>query len=168
MTDKEAIELITAELDRARKINTFWPLSLFGGLNVLTEEFLELSQAANDLGVKHEEPGLIAREAVQLGAMCVRFLVDSEDLKNISLSDQMAAATSALMVKAFVHGIPCDTRVRDMWTATRLFEMYRNNAITLNCDACYIYDGTRIVESWSDGYNAYLESAAAQHDPDFD
>ncbi len=168
MNDKQAIELISAEVDRARKINTFWSGSLFGGLNVLTEEFLELSQAANDYGIKHEDAGLIAREAVQLGAMCVRFLVDSEDLKNISLSDQMAAATSALMVKAFVGGVPCDTRVRDMLTATRLFEMYRANAITLNCDACYVYDGTRIVESWADGYNAYLESAAAQHDPDFD
>ena len=168
MTDKEALDLITTELDRARKVNTFWPISLFAGLNVLTEEFLELSQAANDYGIKHEDPALIAREAVQLGAMCIWFLVDSEDLKNISLSQQMAAATSALMVKAFVAGVPCDTRVRDMWTAKRLFEMYRENVNTLNCDACYIYDGTRIVESWSDGYNAYLESAAAQHDPEYD
>ncbi len=168
MNDKQAIELITTELERARKINTFWPISLFGGLNVLAEEFLELTQATNDLGVKHEEPGMVAREAVQLGAMCIRFLVDSEDLKNISLSDQMAAATSALSVKAFVAGVPCDTKVRDMLTAKRLFDLYWHNAITMNCDACYIYDGTRIVESWSDGYNAYLESAAAQHDPEYD
>ena len=69
---------------------------------------------------------------------------------------------TGLYVKAFVGWSapsmrPVVTPVAAMEEARRLFDSYVENP---NCDAAYIYEGERIVDSWSESYDRYMASSA--------
>jgi cupin superfamily acireductone dioxygenase involved in methionine salvage len=72
MTLPQAIELVTAEVERATA--KFSPFnSAHEGYAVIEEEFDELW---DEIKLKERDDVRMAKEAVQLGAMAVRFLMD--------------------------------------------------------------------------------------------
>ena len=71
---KSAIELVRAELDRARRLHR--PMrSAHGGYAVLLEEMDELWAAVKTWPAPGCEAAIV-KEAVQVGAMALRFLED--------------------------------------------------------------------------------------------
>lgn len=75
MTDAQAIDLITAELARARGLHPTWPEDMIHGAGVVCEEAGELMTAALDARYFNADPAAIDREAVHTAATCVRVLV---------------------------------------------------------------------------------------------
>ena len=74
MTRKDAIGLVEIELIKATK--SFGPMaSTHEGIAVIREEYLELEEE-----VFHGTPQGQRDEAVQLAAMAVRFLVDTDPI----------------------------------------------------------------------------------------
>lgn len=72
MTDAEAIKEIARELERARKI--FAPFnSAHEGYSIILEEKDELWE---EIKVKHQSKNKMRKEAIQLAAMAIRFIVD--------------------------------------------------------------------------------------------
>ena len=77
MSQEEAIELIRAELAKAAKKFPTWPTRVIDAGNVVSEEAGELAKACLQATYeKHKEtPEGVQMEAVQTGAMAVRFLM---------------------------------------------------------------------------------------------
>jgi hypothetical protein len=76
MTTQQAIELILMEYERACKKFPYWPDDKIHAAAIVNEEAGELIRAA--LRAKYEggEWGEMEEEAIQAGAMCIRFLVN--------------------------------------------------------------------------------------------
>ena len=85
MKTEKIIELIMQELERAKKIHPNWPEDKIHASAVLAEECGELVQAANDYmycRCNHDEKENYERmieEAIQCGAMAIRFLENMEN-----------------------------------------------------------------------------------------
>ena len=79
MTRDQAIKLILDELDRAEKKFPSWPVDPVHAVAIVAEESGELVKAALDYS--YSDGGLkgMEREAVQVGAMAVRFLFHLDD-----------------------------------------------------------------------------------------
>jgi NTP pyrophosphatase (non-canonical NTP hydrolase) len=68
------IEQILEELDRAKELHPDYPTDMMYQINILVEEVGELSKAANDYKSGDGEASDIIKEALQVGAMAIRFL----------------------------------------------------------------------------------------------
>jgi hypothetical protein len=76
VTDKEAIELILAELDAARKKHPFWPTDVVHQGAIVAEESGELVRATLRYHyAEGAEWGEAMREARHTAATCVRLMV---------------------------------------------------------------------------------------------
>jgi len=77
MTLDEAIELIRAEVAKATAKFPTWPTRVIDAGNVVSEEAGELAKACLQATYeKHKlQPGDLEMEAIQTGAMAVRFLM---------------------------------------------------------------------------------------------
>jgi hypothetical protein len=80
MTVDEAIELIRAEIGKAATKFPTWPTRAIDAGNVVSEEAGELAKACLQATYeKHKEtPEGVQMEAVQTGAMAVRFLMSMD------------------------------------------------------------------------------------------
>ena len=87
MTEKEAyskiIDEVLEELKSAMEKHQEWPLPIFEAFTVISEEVGELAQAILDYkhdGKKYEN---IKKEALQVAAMGLRFLMNLKDEKEV-------------------------------------------------------------------------------------
>ena len=75
----QATAVILQEYLRARKLHPCWPTDAVHAVNVITEEVGELAKDANDFhwrgGSSADRAGM-RDEAIQVGAMAVRFLAN--------------------------------------------------------------------------------------------
>ena len=83
-SEYDAFDAIIGELHRARKLHPVWPVDPIHAAAVVTEELGELVQAVNDAvsgkcGIQYA-----VTEAVQLGAMAIRFLCDTSALHGVT------------------------------------------------------------------------------------
>lgn len=76
MTEYEAITLIIDELRRAEKLWPKWPIDPIHAAAVVDEESGEIVKAVNNWVYKNESDEKVAKEAVQTGAMALRFLMN--------------------------------------------------------------------------------------------
>lgn len=70
---------ILEELLRAKKLHPEWPTDAIHAVNVITEEVGELATDANDfywLGGSEAKRAGMREEAIHVGAMAVRFLIN--------------------------------------------------------------------------------------------
>jgi hypothetical protein len=74
MNINDAFRRITDELDRAEKIHPEWPRDIVYQAAIVTEEAGELLKAALDHKEGKGPSDDIIKEAVQVGAMAIRFL----------------------------------------------------------------------------------------------
>lgn len=73
-----AIMAIRDELSRAETLHPTWPADIIHQAAVVAEEAGELVQAANDHIYKAPCPERLRTEAVQVGAMAIRFLINQD------------------------------------------------------------------------------------------
>jgi len=88
ITKDEAVKLILAELERAETLHPIFPIDKIHAAAIVSEESGELVQACNDyvfdkvsLPPKTREEYfklLMTEEAVQIGAMAIRFLINMD------------------------------------------------------------------------------------------
>jgi hypothetical protein len=80
VTKDEAIEFILAELERAEKLHPVWPTDVIHMGAIVAEEAGELIRACNNYSDNPNKPieyfVNMEEEAVQVGAMAVRFLIN--------------------------------------------------------------------------------------------
>lgn len=76
MTRQEAVNLILQELERAENLWPDWPNDKVHAAAVVAEEAGELVQACLDHHYKKFNYNNIKTEAIQTGAMAVRFLIN--------------------------------------------------------------------------------------------
>ena len=77
-TRREALHEILWELGHAEILHPNWPADVIHQAAIVAEEAGELVQAANDHVYKAPCPDRLRTEAVQLGAMAIRFLINLE------------------------------------------------------------------------------------------
>jgi hypothetical protein len=88
MTREEAIVLICYELDKAEKKFPLWPTDPMHAVGVLAEETGEVVQACLDACYwNHIAIHKAKHEAAQVGAMAVRFIMNT-DLYKCNKSEQ--------------------------------------------------------------------------------
>ena len=76
-TETDAVELILAELKRAREQHPIWPTDPIHAAAIINEEAGELIQAALDYTYDQDRArSTMLEEAVQVGAMAIRFLAN--------------------------------------------------------------------------------------------
>ena len=76
-TETDAVELILAELKRAKEQHPIWPTDPIHAAAIINEEAGELIQAANDYTYDRENArSTMIEESVQVGAMAIRFLTN--------------------------------------------------------------------------------------------
>lgn len=75
MTQEQAIDLITAELERARLLHPQWPTDCVHAAAIVCEEAGELAQAALDHTYSGQSSAGIRREAVHTAATAMRLLM---------------------------------------------------------------------------------------------
>jgi hypothetical protein len=75
MTQGIAIQLILAELDRARELHPNWPTDPIHAAAIVAEESGELVRAALRLTYEGGYGGEMTTEAIQTAATCVRLLM---------------------------------------------------------------------------------------------
>lgn len=80
---KEIIDLIMIELEKAKRKHPEWPRDIIHASAIICEEAGELIQAALDYcyapesgNMKAEQWLNIEKEAIQVGAMAIRFLTE--------------------------------------------------------------------------------------------
>lgn len=78
-----AIQHILTELDRAKAKWPGWPTDPIHAASVLAEECGELIQAANDFCYSNGDPERMREEAVQVGAMALRFLEGMSNYRRV-------------------------------------------------------------------------------------
>ena len=84
-TTTEAIELITAELKRAKAQHPLWPTDPIHAAAIVGEESGELTQASLDYTYDpNRARSTMLEEAVQVGAMAIRFLENIGMYKTIN------------------------------------------------------------------------------------
>ena len=80
MTKDEAVKLILTELERAEKGHPLWPDCMARKAGYVCEEAMELLQACNDYEDSPLKPNVyfddMRIEAIQTGAMAIRFLIN--------------------------------------------------------------------------------------------
>lgn len=76
MTRQEAVNLILQELERAEKIHPKWPVDIFQQNSILAEEAGEVTKAVNEYWWSSGTLDHIKKEAIQTGAMTIRFLIN--------------------------------------------------------------------------------------------
>lgn len=89
-SEHDAFEAILDEFHRARRIHPVWPGDPIHAAAVVSEEAGELVKAVNDWMTGKCDRLSVGFEAIQLGAMAVRFLVDTAALQ----PDYVAPVTS--------------------------------------------------------------------------
>lgn len=77
----QAIEAILREYERATKIHPDWPTDLVHAAAILSEEAGEVIKAVNNAvtGKKDGKDSDYTTEAIQCGAMCLRFLANLQN-----------------------------------------------------------------------------------------
>ena len=80
MTEQQAIELILNELKRAEAKFPDWPDDIIHAAAIVAEEAGELTRASLNVDYSGENPNELQLEAIQVGAMAIRFL------KNLKLN----------------------------------------------------------------------------------
>lgn len=80
MTEQQAIELILNELKRAEAKFPDWPDDIIHAAAIVAEEAGELTRASLNVVYSGENPNELQLEAIQVGAMAIRFL------KNLKLN----------------------------------------------------------------------------------
>ena len=68
------ISEILEELSRAKRIHPGWPIDPVHAASLLIEEAGELQKAANEFTYQDKTAAAMANEAIQTGAMVIRFL----------------------------------------------------------------------------------------------
>ena len=81
MTKEEAIELITKELTKAVAKFPEWPVDPIHASQVVQEEAGELGQATLQWAYESGNRTSCLNEAIQAGAMAIRFLMHINDYK---------------------------------------------------------------------------------------
>jgi hypothetical protein len=76
MTKKDAITLILDELERATKKHPEWPKDTIHQAAIVEEEAGELIRASLNNMYEHGSCTEMQSEAVQVGAMAIRFLIN--------------------------------------------------------------------------------------------
>jgi NTP pyrophosphatase (non-canonical NTP hydrolase) len=74
MNTTNAFAAFLLELDRAEKLHPNWPKDIVHQAAILAEEVGELIRSANRVRWEDADPLECQEEAVQVGAMCLRFL----------------------------------------------------------------------------------------------
>ena len=76
----DILECFVTEMKRAEKKHPGWPTDPIHAAAILQEEAGELAQAANQFVYEVEEKSFMKEEAIQVGAMALRFLLNFDHL----------------------------------------------------------------------------------------
>lgn len=76
------LSLLEAELERAIKVHPQWPTDAIHASAILNEEAGELTQAAIDFHFYVDDRQRMREEAIQIGAMALRFLLNIDRYKS--------------------------------------------------------------------------------------
>ena len=75
----DIVNMIRDELERAERKFPDWPKDIIHAAAIVQEESGELIRASLNYYYGKTDMGLVLKEAVQSGAMCIRFLLNSRD-----------------------------------------------------------------------------------------